>query len=379
MSTESEPSTKVQRASLSAMALVTFFFLVSCAGMAFLVQTLFQLGTGWIPYLKRTLPTLTVSASGVLWFLFCLALFVTGLHLACRGVYRGKQETAAAEENRSWQLRWSFSLVALLLVLVTSGICLIGVSHQLWWMATGKDRLLYQGGRTAMRRSVSKNNLRQIGLGLHLYEDAHDRLPDGGTFSETGQPQHGWVAQLLPFMDQEDLYQQIDFHQPWTDEVNRKPYETRLPMLVSPGTMSDFIQQEVPRADNDRYPPAHYAANSRVLGINSRMSLRDITDGTSNTIFAGEVREGIRAWGSPLNYRDPARGINQQPDSFGSHFIVDNITGAQMLFGDGSVRFVSDDIDPEVLKRLSTPAGAEVTCEDWMEGKPVTGRQNRHD
>ena len=375
MSTESEPSTKVQRASLSAMALVTFFFLVSCAGMAFLVQTLFQLGTGWIPYLKRTLPTLTVSASGVLWFLFCLALFVTGLHLACRGVYRGKQETAAAEENRDWQLRWSFSLVALLLVLVTSGICLIGVSHQLWWMATGKDKLVYQGGMTGMRRSTSRNILKQIGLAMHNYHDEHHQFPSGGIIDSTGQPQHGWAARLLPYLDQQDLYQQIDFTQPWTSEENRQPYETRLYVFHNPGLDYDFDPLEEYQSDRPGYKPAHYAVNQRLLGINSSLRLRDIKDGTSYTILGGEVKAGIRAWGDPLNFRDPARGINQGPDTFGGPYG----RGAQVLLSDGSVRHVSENIDPTILKALSTPAGGEANSDDWDQRKPVTGRQNRHD
>ena len=363
MSTEPEwePLSRRERIILTIVGGVSLFFVLVCMGLSFFVDTLFYLATGWIPYLKRTLPTLTVSASGLFWFLFCLALFAAGLHLACRGVYRGKRETASAEEDRGWQLRWSFSLVILLLVLVSSGICLIGVSHQFWWMATGEERMLYRGGMTAMRRSTSRNLLKQIGLAMHDYHGEHNQFPSGGTIDSMGQPQHGWAARLLPYLDQQELYQQIDFTQPWTSEENRQPYETSLYVFHNPGLDYDFDLQEESQSDRPGYKPAHYAANQRLLGINSSVRLRDIKDGTSYTILGGEVKAGIRAWGDPLNFRDPARGINQGPGTFGGPYG----RGAQVLLSDGSVRHVSENIDPTILKALSTPAGGEENSDDW--------------
>lgn len=374
---EREPLSRGERIILSGVGGVILIFLFLCLGLSFLIETVIVLAIGWVPYLQRTLPGLGGSVSGVLGFLICLALFATGLHLACRWIYQRRSETETVESD--WQPRWSLFLVALFLMLVVSSVCLIGASHQLWWMASGEERMLYRGGMTAMRRSVSKNNLKQIGIGMHDYREVHDRFPSGGTVSETGQPQHGWVAQILPYLDHADLYQQIDFHQPWTADVNRRPYETRLYELISPGMMSDVIEQEVPRADDARYQPAHYAANSLVLGINKGLQLDSIKDGAANTILAGEVKAGARAWGSPLNLRDPARGINQSPDGFGSPFTRYDKTGAHILLGDGSVRFVSDHIDPAVLKALSTPAGGEPLSEDWMDAKPANGKMNSHD
>ncbi|QDV15515.1 hypothetical protein Pan153_01290 [Gimesia panareensis] len=367
MGTESvrDPSLKVQIAIFSVMGLVTLFFLVVCAGMAFLIQALFQLTTGWVLYLRRILPELTVSVSGTLWFLICLGLFTAGLHLVCRRVYCQKKGNTVEADGTIWRLRWSLSVVTLVLVLVSSGISLIGVSHQLWWMASGKDKMLYRGGMTAMRRSSSKHNLRQIGLALQQYHDEHTRFPSGGIFGQTGQPQHGWVAQLLPYLEHEELYRQIEFSQPWTAEVNRKPYETQLPVVQSPGMIPDYIEQEISHVDDTGYQPAHYSANSHVLGINHSLKIHDIKDGAANTILAGEVKEGIRAWGDPLNFRDPAQGINRGPDGFGSHFEQDQKTGAHILFCDGSVRFVSDEIDSDLLKRLSLPADGETVLEGW--------------
>ncbi|MCA9014483.1 MAG: DUF1559 domain-containing protein [Planctomycetaceae bacterium] len=331
------------------------FFFVICLGMSFLVQTLYLLVTGWTRYLARTLPELPLSVSGTLWFLFSLSLFTWGVHLGCRRLFQIRAASAtnsaktACETN--WCLRWSLSLVAVVLVLTTSGICLIGIFHQMWWMTTGNDKLV-RGGMLAARRSTSKIHLKQIGLAMHNYHENFHQFPIGGTFSATGLPQHGWVARLLPYMDQKELYQTIDFNQPWTAEANRKPFETRLYWMQNPGLNYDFIPDQKKATG---YQPAQYAGNPRVLGANAGLKLDQIKDGATNTILAGEVMEGIRAWGDPLNVRDPARGIKQGPDTLGGPFE----SGTQILFVDGSVRSISENIDPAVLKALSTPNGGE--------------------
>lgn len=363
MSTGTQPQQLItgRRRLIVWMVCLSLLFFVMCLGMFFLVQIPYVLAVGWAGYLWRTGPTLTLSAAGTLWFSCTLALFFGGVHLAGRRVYRGNERGA----GMNWRLRWSFFLVALVLMLATSGICLIGMSHQLWWMATrDRDKLVKKSPgsyfcpvsfREAARRSTSKNNLKQIGLALHNYHDEFRQFPIGATVDSTGKPQHGWVARVLPYLDHRDLYQQIDFHQPWTADVNRKPFENPLPALRNPGLNYDFEPGEKQQAERSGYQPAHYAANQRLLGVNGGLRIQDIKDGTSQTILGGEVKEGIRPWGDPLNFRDPAQGINQGPQGFGGPFGP----GAHVLFADGSIRFLSDDIDPAVLKALSTPNGRE--------------------
>jgi hypothetical protein len=105
----------------------------------------------------------------------------------------------------------------------------------------------------------------------------------------------------------------------------------------------------------DGFAATHYAGNQHVLLPDSQLKLGDVTDGTSNTIVAGEVAGGFRAWGDPANVRDPGLGINAAPDGFGSS----SPGGCHFLLMDGSVRFVSENIDPGVLKALSTYNGGE--------------------
>ena len=82
----------------------------------------------------------------------------------------------------------------------------------------------------------------------------------------------------------------------------------------------------------------------------------NIADGTSNTILAGEAAGNFKPWGNPENRRDPSNGIQAGPDSYGSP----GSPGAVFLFCDGSVRYLSKAVNPDVLKAFATPAGGEI-------------------
>ena len=160
-------------------------------------------------------------------------------------------------------------------------------------------------------------------------------------------PGHSWVTQLLPYIEQTALYEKIDKSIPWTADENRESFETPISMLRIPNIPNEKSAQG--------YALTHYAVNERVLPVGGTISPDDITDGTSNTILSGEVHGNFRAWGDPINGRDPALGINQTPYGFGSPFTG----GANMGFCDGSVTFVSETIDPELLEAMATPSGGE--------------------
>ncbi len=358
-----EPSTPAKPATshrtITVVSIIVLCFFAFCLGIEFPFGVAFQMVAGWIWYLGRTIPSLTISVERTAWFLGALILFAVGIHFACRAFYqRNAIEPATQQTASRWNKCWTLTLVTMFLMLVMIGICVVSIMHQAWWMTTS-DALVFSGSREAARRSTSKNNLKQIGLALEQYHDDFHQLPIGGTFSDTGQPQHSWVSQLLSYLDGKDLFQQIDFHQPWTAEANRKPFQTRINAIQNPGMKSESDDGKSSQAAFQGYQPAHYAANSRVFNVNSGMNFKEITDGTSNTLLAGEIKSDIKPWGDPTNFRDPALGINQSPHGFESPFIG----GAIFLLGDGTVRFLSEDIDPAVLKALSTPNGGETVGE----------------
>jgi hypothetical protein len=179
----------------------------------------------------------------------------------------------------------------------------------------------------------------------------HDVFPPGGVFDADGAGHHSWQTMLLPYIDEARLFDQIDFNVPWDDPRNSRHFQYELPVFLNPSLPE--------RQSIDGYGLSHYAGNSRLLNENTAISILAITDGTSYTILAGEVSSNLKPWGHPANYRDPALGVGGGPDAFGRPTI-----GAQFLMADGSVRFIDGDIDPQVLKALSTPDGGE-TIDDF--------------
>lgn len=114
------------------------------------------------------------------------------------------------------------------------------------------------------------------------------------------------------------------------------------------------------KRDAAGYALSHYAANARMLGGSELRTMQSVKDGTSNTIMAGEVVSNFKPWGDPTNWRDVDLGINRSWFGFGSP----SPGGASFLFVDGSVHFLKNTIDAQVLKALSTPDGGETISSD---------------
>ena len=202
-----------------------------------------------------------------------------------------------------------------------------------------------QQAREAARRSQDKNNLKQLGLALHNYHETYTVLPPAGIVREDGTEMLSWQASLLPFLwDQAQLSSQINPDFGWNSPENQAVFSTTIPSLLNPA----IPVQPGPAV-------SHYAGNSHVFEINKCWGFRDVTDGLSNTFAAGDVAAGFKPWGDPTNVRDPGLGLGHTPDKFGSPYRG----GAHMLLLDGSVRFVSENIDSRTIKALATPAGGE--------------------
>ena len=257
--------------------------------------------------------------------------------------------------NQVWQVRWTATLVTCLFLAFTAGISVVGMVHHLVWMTTGTEQMIYSDHHEFGARIQSRNNLKQIGMGFHNHQDSNKSLPAGGTFTRDGQPLHSAMTMILPYIEQNALFETIDIEQPWNSARNQKPFESSVPTYQFPG----YVPNPEFKAGPGLPALANYAGNVRVLPLGRSRTLSSITDGTSNTVLFGEVNLGLRPWGDPLNLRDPAVGINQGSRSFGSPFH----RGAQLLLVDGSVRFVSESTTPTVLKAIATPDSGETVGE----------------
>jgi hypothetical protein len=235
--------------------------------------------------------------------------------------------------------------IVILVLAGVGGIALCGCAGMILLLVPA-----VQQARTAARTTMSKNNLKQIGLAMHNYHDVHLQLPPGGVYAADGTPHHSWQTMILPFVDQAALYNQIDFHRPWTDPANQHLFRVTLPVFVHPEQMQTL--------NAEGYGVSHYAGNKHMLFENSSLKIRDITDGTANTMLAGQVAGGFKPWGDPSNVRDPADGVHGDTATTYGTGVATHRT-FQVLLTDGSVREVSTTISPDVMKAIATPAGGE--------------------
>ena len=160
-----------------------------------------------------------------------------------------------------------------------------------------------QQAREAARRIQCKNNLKQIGLGLHNYLATFNVFPPGGSwphpFAASGSvggpfsPQ----ARILPYLEQANLSNLIDFSKPYGDQPNVS--RTRISTFMCPSEIQDQITA------NGNHWPLTYAAQvgewfiwdsatgqmgNGAFGQNSSFSTRDFSDGTSNSVMFSEVK-----------------------------------------------------------------------------------------
>lgn len=203
-----------------------------------------------------------------------------------------------------------------------------------------------QQAREAARRTQCRNNLKQIGLALHNYHDVYRTFPPAYVADENGKPMHSWRVLILPFLDQQALYKQYDFSQPWDSPENQSVLD-HMPAVFRCPSNADETSTTTSYA-------GVFGPECIFRGAEP-VRLADITDGTSNTLLVGEVTGGSIPWTKPEDVDVTQHAAINEPGGFSSP----HPGGAQFLLGDGSVRFISEHIDLRVLKGLFTRNGGE--------------------
>jgi hypothetical protein len=343
------------------VAIVVTIVLVAlaCLGVPLPLYGTFLLAFGWISFLGRVIPQINADASSAATGAIALLLLLVGLHLFLRwlsaaiAASRTADTAAITDESTppAWLLRWTVSIIAIVLMMFVAGVSMVGVIHEVGWLATSPEPIISSSMRESSRKMQSSHHLRQIAMGMHNYEDVFAVLP-GTIVTKDGQALRGWQATVLCMMDSE-LYSQIDESQPWNSPQNAAAFKRQISLFRIP-------HPKLPKKNAAGYALTHYAGNVHVMGGKERYGVKDITDGTANTLLIGEAAGNYRPWGYPYNYRDPMIGINTSADGFGSPWP----SGAQFSMADGSVKFITNNIDPEVLRALATPAGGE-KIGDW--------------
>ncbi len=204
-----------------------------------------------------------------------------------------------------------------------------------------------QQAREAARRTQCKNNLKQIGLALYNYHDTYGSFPPAVTYSADGQPMHSWRVLILPYLNEAPLYAQYNMNEPWNSPGNMAVTANMPAVYACPSNPEGQL------AGN-----THYVALDGPRSVmNSRKPsrLRDIVDGTSNTLLVVEARNTAIRWSEPVDF-DFSQANGSAPEGMSSfHF-----GGFHALFADGSIRFLSESLSPQTLQGLSTIDGGEV-------------------
>ncbi len=212
---------------------------------------------------------------------------------------------------------------------------------------------------------------RKIMAGLIDYQQAEGDFPPGAAGGSLLPPETrlSWIAELLPYLGHPDWHRSLRFGYAWNSPQNRPVTRRQLDRFVNPAMgpgrtaagypVSHYVGVAGIGPDAATLPADHPRAG--VFGFGRRTRPEDIGDGASNTIAILGVTGDPGAWAAgghatvrPLTTRPYVNG----PDGFGSGQLGGMLAG----MADGSVRFISKDIDPEVIELLATiNSGSQVT------------------
>jgi len=301
-------------------------------------------------------------------------------------------------KQKSRPVRHGFTLIELLVV-----IAIIAVLIALLLPAV-------QQAREAARRSQCKNNLKQIGLALHNYHDAHRVLPPSdisedafNTSSRCARNSLSWMVQLMPYLDQATMFHALleanAFNDCWRNisavttgagttpayaktpiDVFMCPSDPSAPMNAS---MGDYAKSNYVGVSGSPYRPTISGTTvtnpTGTFYVNARISFKNITDGLSNTAFVGErasitigatqkiasVWAGV--WQNTSNSGSVVNGIMStgayyaiNGDQGTANFCSPHTGGVHFVLGDGSVRFLSQHMAGTTQRDLGAIADGRV-------------------
>ena len=257
-----------------------------------------------------------------------------------------------------------------------------------------------QSAREAARRCQCVNNLLQLSIALQNYESAHEVLPPGvvndkGPIANAPRGYHyGWLFQILPYVEQKSLYNHFDKRVSLYDGVNSSVRGVSVAGFLCPSEArpnSQFAETNYAGCYNDT-EAAIDVNNKGVFFLNSSVRSEDIPDGRFCTLFVCEKRVDPTDLGWASGTRASLRNAATPPNNGGIQlsmttavpvveeaegntnaaaagtpnggFSSAHAGGVNAAFGDGSVRFVKNSINPKIFQFLANRADGELLSDD---------------
>jgi type II secretory pathway pseudopilin PulG len=215
-----------------------------------------------------------------------------------------------------------------------------------------------RGLREAARQSKSMNNLKQIGLAIHRYDDSTGELPTN-SFGPDGIPRLSWRVHILPDLDENHLYQQFKLDEPWDSPHNIQLLGRMPPVFANPkdknvpSGKTHYRGFSNPGAVFEKRPARNRAAalvGGGLMEIKTRFSLANFKDPLTDTLLVVEADESVE-WTKPDDLdASPGKPLPRLLQKQGP---------ARGLFADGSVRAILSADAETNLPALVTHSGGE--------------------
>ncbi len=203
--------------------------------------------------------------------------------------------------------------------------------------------------REAAGRASSSNNLKQIGIAVHNYHDVMGKFP-ADIKDKTGKAILSWRVEILPYIEQENVYRMVKRDEPWDSPANKEMAKVQIKTFMSPNATNNQVE--------GGYGVTHYrGVKGKGMAFDptvKQLRFQDFTDGTSNTIMVVESGDPV-AWMRPDDLTIPEKGplprfdVPGRPGQFNA------------LFADGSVRWINRaNLNDADLRAYFTRNGGEV-------------------
>jgi hypothetical protein len=192
--------------------------------------------------------------------------------------------------------------------------------------------------------------LKRLGLALNQFHEAHGHFPAAAITDKSGTRLLSWRVAILPQLGYQSLYDAFHLNEPWDSPHNialavQMPEVFRCPSL--PGGRASFTGYQVVVG-----PKPDLGSIGTMFEWARGVEIREVTDGTSNTVLIAETNRAI-PWTQPEDLPFDRDG---PPPQFGSG----HSGGFQVIFADGAARFIKSSIESQILKSLLTRDGGEV-------------------
>ena len=204
--------------------------------------------------------------------------------------------------------------------------------------------------REAASRMQSANNLKQIALAMHAYNDANGHFPPQAVYDKDGKPLLSWRVLILPYVEQNELYKQFHLDEPWDSENNKKLMEQMPKVFAAPAQSEESLK-------NHETVYQGFAGKGAFFDGKKGLTFADVTDGLSNTIMAVEAAKPV-PWSKPEDVPFDEGKLLPKVGGLYPHLF-------QVGMCDGSVRGISTSVKEETLRAAITRNGGEVLGSDW--------------